>query len=138
MTAKEQKIKEAYGEYWGIVKDFVDENGWIGFHYKDTGFEGGVEPFGEYETNDINDVRFDWRPKSLQGIENNNGWIRIESETDLPKDEGQYFVYSKVDYAPFYRIDIFSGRLSNAIHHVTGNPIFSHYQPIIKPLKPLF
>jgi len=29
----------------------------------------------------------EWRSKSLQGIENNNGWIKIESEDDLPKEK---------------------------------------------------
>jgi hypothetical protein len=62
-------------------------------------------------------------------------WIRIESEQDLPKEDGQYFVYSS---DRFPRIDTFSGRLSNAIHHITGNPIFSHYQPIKKPDLPIY
>ena len=36
----------------------------------------------------FNGVVYSYRPKSLQGIENNNGWIKIESEKDLPKEKG--------------------------------------------------
>jgi hypothetical protein len=32
------------------------------------------------------------RPKSLQGIENNNGWKKIESEEDLPTKTITYHV----------------------------------------------
>lgn len=27
------------------------------------------------------------RPKTLRGIENNNGWVKINSETDLPDND---------------------------------------------------
>jgi hypothetical protein len=37
---------------------------------------------------------FNWRPKSLDGIENNNGWIKIESKDDLPK-KGKYWGFTK-------------------------------------------
>jgi hypothetical protein len=29
MNAKEQKIKEAYGEYYDVALNLCDENGWI-------------------------------------------------------------------------------------------------------------
>ena len=34
----------------------------------------GIEPdcFGEYETRNYKDGYYEWRPKSLQGIEDNN------------------------------------------------------------------
>ena len=38
----------------------------------------------EYCSDDI----LKWRPKALKGIEDNNGWIKIESVEDLPKEEG--------------------------------------------------
>jgi len=31
-----------------------------------------------------------YRPKSLQNIEDNNGWNKIDSRADLPKEEGMY------------------------------------------------
>lgn len=132
-TAKQKAIIEAYGEHWQTVKQDVDENGWL-YHPRggEVIFDPWIGAMHEHPTDDA------YRPKSLSGIENNNGWISIESVDDLPKEEGQYFVYSKVDWHPYFRIDVFSGRLSNSIHHVTGKPIFSHYQPIEKPKPPIY
>ena len=31
-----------------------------------------------------------YRPKALNGIENNNGWHKISSRSDLPKEAGMY------------------------------------------------
>ncbi len=78
MTPKEQKIKEAYGEYWDIVKDYTDENGWCDFTFtKDTNILIPIEM----------DFKFPkGRPINLKGIANNNGWIKVESEADLPKE----------------------------------------------------
>ena len=87
---KERKIIEAYGKYWESIKDFVDENGYIimsisitrkinlelereiRFHSKNTSGVAGMCV----------------RPKTLQGLENNNGWVKIESIEDLPKEKG--------------------------------------------------
>jgi len=77
-----------------------------------------------------------WFPLAISRISHNNGWIKIESEEDLPKNEGQYFVYSKIDYGKGFRIDIFTGRLSNTFEN--GKFIFTHYRPIIKPQPPIY
>ena len=74
LEAKQEAIKKAYGEYWEAVKDFVDENGWIDF----------LEDIQRimyffHDSDNIEVFKSTWRPKSLQGIENNNGWIKIES-----------------------------------------------------------
>ena len=77
---KEEKIKEAYGEYWETLQP--DENGWSNkmlFHDK--------VDFSKYATKAIAHGVYKVRPKSLQGIENNNRWIKIESEEDLPEPE---------------------------------------------------
>jgi hypothetical protein len=70
------------------------------------------------------------RPKSLSGIENNNGWINIESGEDLPKD-GQYWTISSND-----------GQMTtNRIWSKQWNfnhRYISHYQPIIKPEPPIY
>jgi len=43
------------------------------------------------ETSEDAQKRFgEWRPKILQGIEDNNGWTKIESSGDLPKETGWY------------------------------------------------
>lgn len=137
---KQDVIKQAYqdaGVDWELKKSYIDSNGWVRCNVPISINPDFETKFMHIEGNEKLEY-WHQRPKSLAGIEDNNGWIKIESEDDLPKEEGQYFVFSKVDWHPYYRIDIFTGRLSNAIHHVTGKPIFTHYKPIVRPSKPLY
>jgi hypothetical protein len=62
-------------------------------------------------------------------------WIKIEKEEDLPEETGTYFTFSKVWWKPFYRIDVFTGRLKNSF--TNGKSCFTHYQPIAKPNLPV-
>lgn len=114
-TAKEKAIREAYGEHWDKVKDFVDDNGYI---YEDDAKDilwkklvNGIIHSRIYHVEvDIIDrgCYDDMRPKSLQGIETNNGWTRIESEADLPTEQCLYKVILKTgefDTYPFMKDD---------------------------------
>jgi len=121
MTAKEHKIKDAYGEYWETIKDFVDENGWC---YLFPTIKGELE----FENTGRDNVCY--RPKSLQGIENNNGWVKIESENDLPKKDCDVFV--------FINGRIAQRRFQINISRLWINKSITHYQPIIKPLNPIY
>lgn len=128
---KEEKIKEAWIEEIGIDKynsivkrGNIDENGY------------GTCKWGLIFSKYINNPKFDYvqnsltngsvRPKSLSGIETNNGWIKIESEADLPKD-GWHWTLSIIENEPFQThyedIDI--------RYH-------THYQPIQKPQSPIY
>ncbi|MES2796682.1 MAG: hypothetical protein V4683_11990 [Bacteroidota bacterium] len=74
---KQEIIQEAYGEHWDEVKELIDENGWdtvvkYSINYKTQDYK--IRGHGMYIT----------RPISLFGIENNNGWINIENQSDLP------------------------------------------------------
>ena len=96
---KEEVIQQAYGECWEQIKDYVDQDGWCndgGNRMFKEIFEGNGK-INKYSSITIFHTYFNrlvnfknktghWRPKSLQGIENNNGWIKIESEEDLPKE----------------------------------------------------
>lgn len=62
-------------------------------------------------------------------------WIPITCIEDLPTKNGNYFVCVKTKYPPYYQVNPFSGRLSNAIHHITGKPVFSHYM-VFEPEPP--
>ena len=126
LEAKQEAIKKAYGEYWENVKDYVDNDGWI---------DNSIPKFtfGQLKNLDLeykNDVFF--RPKSLQGIENNKGWIRIESKDDLPKEEGNYFIVrnnNEVGTSYFIPNNDFS---------VIDWRDITHYQPIEKPKLPIY
>ena len=87
LNAKQEAIKNAYGEYWDNVKDYVDENGWASY----PNVQKHDYDFGKLEFKD--GCTF-LRPESLQGIENNNGWIKIESEADLPKEGMHHSIFN--------------------------------------------
>lgn len=72
-----------------------------------------------------------WIPKSLKGIDTNRGWNKIESKDDLPND-GYYFVMYK------------NGKMSDCPKNSEFEDDnywllnITHYQPVIKPLPPLY
>ena len=130
LEAKQEAIKNAYGNNWDKVKDYVDKNGWI--------FWSDKNPIGIYNNRYLEYKEENpnyWRPKSLQGIENNNGWIKIESEADLPKNDDDYWVMTNIK-------DDELQQLSNLIVirclNLEKNIKVTHYQPIEKPKPPIY
>jgi hypothetical protein len=87
---KEDKIKEVLGD----LAINADENGWFNssvFSPIDLGLQSSqIE-------NGLNDFKLGkWRPKSLQGIEDNNGWIKISEKEDLPENESDcWFIHNE-------------------------------------------
>lgn len=85
---KEEKIKEAYGDKWELFNGSAKQcalknNGWI-------------SPILEHSPKDIELDRGDkniYRPKSLRGIENNNGWNLIE---DLDISDNEYVLFLRM------------------------------------------
>ena len=127
LNAKQEAIKKAYGEYWDLVKDLVRTDGSLS------------EPV--WRGSDIN-IDYDdfstgyFRPKSLQGIENNNGWIKIESEADLPKEGIHHSILLDSDCINGYRnYDVIVFYEVNSRYRKKE---ISHYQPIEKPKPPIY
>lgn len=127
LEAKQEAIKKAYGEYWEqltAVAIFIalKNNGWVLEEdlYND---KGTLLDCIEFEK----DMHNNFRPKSLQGIENNNGWIRIESEADLPKKAIQCFY-----------VDKYENKVCLGVVDKNDFDNVSHYQPIEKPKPPIF
>ena len=128
MTKKEA-IEKAYGEHWEAVKDYVDENGWFNrnnfkgrliFNYHD------LETEGNY-----------YRPKSLQGLETNRGWIKIEdTEQIIPEDPDKlYFVGTMFESGFEQRGGVLS---HSGLLSVLEYEKHTHYQPIQKPQPPIY
>ena len=124
IMTKQEKIQEAYGKYWEVVYEYVDKNGWCSAYWKTKTY---------FQTEFTSEK---WRPKSLTGIENNNGWIKIESEADLPKEGMHHSIlldsecingYRNYDIIVFYEVNSKFRKKE-----------ISHYQPIEKPLKPIY
>jgi hypothetical protein len=137
MEAKEKAIMEAYGEHYEALKDYI-------WHA-----DGSLDKDVFVETNisyeDISDIGFTHTdhfctPKSLQGISNNNKWVRIESEADLPKETDKYWVMRNgvIDIGT-YSLPYNKWMCSGQYYFATlGDLKITHYQPIIKPLKPIY
>lgn len=72
-----------------------------------------------------------YRPMSISGLENNRGWTRIESEEDMPKEPGRYFVMDK------FRTDPYSTTFEETLKK-NWLEVVTHYQPIEVPKPPIF
>jgi len=130
---KQEKIQEAYGEYWEQVKDYVNENGWT----QKVSLLNRKECNAKRNLNSLNSNLF--RPKSLQGIENNNGWIKIESEADLPKENTTCHFITKrnINYIGEFRKEEGESFFFKGIEGFSFSFI-THYQPITKPNPPIY
>lgn len=133
---KEEAIRKAYGEYWERMSPELQaialrSDGWI--QMRDCTKELGVEfSLSQNLSTETHFNSHKQRPKSLQGIENNNGWISIESEEDLPKDSHSLlWVYT--DHGNIYNYFFYSRWFSiNELEKVVA------YQPIVKPKPPVY
>lgn len=125
MKTKEEVIKEAYGNDWirlsEQTRDLALNNyGRIPF-FK-------LEKYSSDSPEYIDCSKGFIVPKSLQGIEDNNGWIKIESEADLPKEEFNSVWIKHNDG------DVLIIQCSNK--YLLKNT--THYQPLIKPKPPIY
>lgn len=122
---KEEIIQEAYGEYWEIHKDKINEDGWI---------NQSILSRADFSSLQFNDKANKMRPLQLQGIEDNNGWLTMQVENENFNEWFNCWTFSDmIEYATWnphqrYFIDT-EGVI---IKHV------SHYQPIIKPKPPIY
>lgn len=128
---KEEKIKEA----WINVQSHIHSEGVP--HYNEDGWAryGSKQKSVWFETLEEKQWLgyFFYRPKSLSGIENNNGWIKIESESDLPKEKGYFLcIYKDGEIIPHH----FS--INSEFDRDLFIEEFTHYQPITKPEPPIF
>lgn len=75
-----------------------------------------------------------WRPKSLSGIENNNGWVIIDSEFEWDKYNEFLIFWDSVEKK---QIKSFKYSLCEFQNKDYKNR-FTHYQAIQKPLPPIY
>lgn len=123
---KQEIIKEAYGKYYPQLERCLDENGWSNNWNHFISVESRIFQPEEIEKNGKC-----WRPKSLEGLEDNNGWIKIESYQDLPKETGHYWVKRGYEIGINYIIvpeSLNSGFLA----------VLTHYKPIEKTKPPIY
>ena len=149
---KQEAIKKAYGEYWEKVKNYIDDNGWIegseDREFPEPKFEPSIGELEEHET------AYLWRPKSLQGIESNNGWIRVKNDDWLKlhridKMRSKYYINNiNEDYlsiAVLVTKDNIEFEQIMLSDYLTAKDVFTkegifatHYQPIQKSKPPIY
>lgn len=136
MENKQKAIEKAYGEHWEAVKDYVDENGWVYTQTKHFNNISGLSHSNLQTTIFNSEMEYYWRPKSLQGIETNNGWIKIESESDLPSEKIKvwFFTFGEEKIGTFHPL-LKEFRTESNIYNYGS---VTHYQPIIKPKPPIY
>lgn len=128
-TAKAEAIRKAYGEYWEQLspqakKCALEHNGYI------SPIISGIGNIPrEFVT--FNDLGF--RPRTIVGIEHNNGWIRIGSEEDLPplEDDSEFWIANKNGIFGFTAYSL-------QVQRKWENKTLTHYQKVVKPEKPIY
>lgn len=133
---KQEAVKQAYGSQYDFLKP--DENGWFKDDVLGNSEELSVWVLSECERKWNDDNELVWRLTSIAGIEDNNGWIKIESEDDLPtydeycwiEPQKDRFIIAWYNYTDTYFYD-------NQGNKWLWRGI-THYQPINKPEKPLY
>lgn len=137
---KEEVIKNAYGEHWEIVKNDIDEDGWMNLYFA---VRANIGEIGSktYQFKDIIGNPNKCRILSLCELEENKGWVKLESKIDLPKTEGNYFVIlknnpNKISDLSWHGGSRFLGRQQNEKDWWPEN--ITHYQKILKPELPIY
>ena len=138
--AKQEAIKKAYGEKWNRLDFRIKRHLLNVSHWMDMSRMGLYPIDLGYSDIEVEvDCEF-WRPIELKGIEDNNGWIRIEPDgSNLPaKKDDDYLHSEKRDYKFIYKIGnrievvYYNGNKEHFIRNYT------HYKPIEKELLPIY
>lgn len=136
-TKKQEAIRKAYGNHYLDYRHIINENGviiinWlVAFHNMDKSPNNDlvVDLVDNKIECDINEEGY-IIPKSLLGIHNNNGWISLKGViNEIPIDTGAIHLYNfntKEEY------------ISSDVNEFIEIGRFTHYQPIIKPLPPVY
>ena len=134
MTRKEIIIKAWMDLNIETPFGICDKTGWV-HGYFCNGIDDIINDYGDITDKIDYEIEYGgvgkFRPKSLKGIENNNGWTKIESEEDLP-ERGYYEVIERATGKPL------RASLNNEFGTLILVHYYSHYQPIIDIDLPLY
>jgi|GEM_PF-3441218 len=91
---KQERIQIAYGVHWEQLKDTINNDGWSSEKLTYTDTDGDTYGFFDYNSQTFNGITM-YRPFDLIGIENNNGWFKIEKQDGL-YPAGLYWVVMEI------------------------------------------
>ncbi|WP_413512198.1 hypothetical protein [Myroides odoratus] len=122
MKTKEEVIREAWEELGiDISNTNISENGYI--KVKPSQYSA---KYSELEVLRFSENKWSIRPKSLQGLENNNGWISLNGTEIETEYEGDLWIINQRGDLEFYGKDDFL---------IPGDAIM--WQPVEEPKLPL-
>ena len=125
LSPKQQAIKKAYGKYYDQCNP--NEDGWFNPDDLSTIILLQVNKIlAPYETKGFS-LR---RPESLNRIENNNDWIRIDKKIFLPTEKRDYIVGVLKDSGQFIECPN-KFCLQDLIYQIEQVKYFTHYKPYI-------
>lgn len=123
---KQEAIKKAYGKHFDVLKNFINDDGEV---CKAICPDNTQNLFSNFFWDNLNGQ---WRPKSLSGIENNNGWTRIlEDGSNLPESGNYKLLFES-------RIIIETENANDFF--ITGKCVdrCTHYKPIEPEKLPIY
>jgi len=136
---KQEKIKDVYqklGFIWSKIEHLVTEEGVLilpspDLKYSLEGYENLVADKEKFSSFGKEGLKL--QPSSLKGIYNNNGWIHIESEIDLPKEDCSCIVIFDNGEIDVQRFFINYKDFAN-----TPYKYITHYQVVKLPSPPIY
>jgi hypothetical protein len=137
---KEELIKQAYGEYYDSLKNIIDNDGFSRVIYSFLIGKKDIFEFkkGSFCTDENGITTILVRPKSLQLIEDNAGWIPITKESELPKPGSYVFICRNGEISSvIFKVGHF-GRFESEFFDLKKMQA-THYKLVEFPtLKPLY
>lgn len=132
MKSKQEVIQEAWLEFMS-TSDYaelkIDDNGFCNYqcrrYINSTRWD---KLYSRIKSGGKSGRDIIYRPKSLSGIENNNGWTRIESEDDLPKKLGEYHIINRWGNRSRFVV-----RCLKTLVDDWNRDKFTHWHPVIEP-----
>jgi len=126
---KKLAIAAAYGEHWNFFKHHVNEDGWCFV------FRGGTHNEIPSDIKMVSRNQDMWRPKSIAGIDDNNGWFEIKKLSDIPKSVGKYmFIESATGNREVLTLSVKEFEYPR-IYIIN---VYSHFRPIDNYPNPIY
>jgi len=147
--AKQEAIKKGYGELYKKISRqyYIDSNGYLEFTDRNIHDTYNTHPahLGLDPNIDVDWNGTKWRPVTLRGFSDNNGWTRIEPDgSNLPTEDIDCHIIVKssgnMRFTKFYLENFKGWKKVFTSDHVIGIgwQNVTHYKPIVKDLPPIY
>lgn len=139
---KEDIIKNAYGQYWTEMSPWINKEGWFDK-------EAFFQKYFEFEYKHLElfflhkgDLMI---PKAIVGLENNNGWTKVESQDELPTGVVLEIVIDGRSFLGHFFKEALTGKLRCSYYNLKLNfrgdspaETITHYKRFDKSNLPIY